>query len=153
MLNKLLGGGKKKEFFLELDEAQGVAAAKPEVKEEPAKPVPAPVTEVKEQPAEPVATQVTETPPAAVTEVVPEPETKKPSKKKSIKKTAKKEAPKTEIVPTTPALTTNQNPQKEESEEVGFATKFFMIPTPRRRPGPSLNTFRNMAAQVKVPRR
>ncbi len=140
MLNKLLGGGKKKEFFLELDEAQGTPAAEPTIKE---KPVEAAATEVAE-----TMTEVKE----AVTEAVPEPKTKKPAKKKSIKKTAKKEAPKTEIVPTTPALTSNQPPQKEEPQEVGFATKFFMLSTPRRRPGPSLNTFKNMASQVKVRR-
>ncbi|MDJ0842740.1 hypothetical protein [Crocosphaera sp.] len=140
MLKKLLGGGKKKEFFLELDEANGVPASEPKVE------TPAP---------EPVATPepVAEAPqPEAAAEVVEEAATPKKSKKKSIKKAAKQETPKTEIVPTSPALTNTQVAKKEEPNEVEFATKFYMISTPRRRPGPSLNTFRNMASQVKVRR-
>lgn len=149
MLKNLLGGGKKKEFFLELDEATGVTA--PESAKPVANQTVETTPEVKEKPAEPVPTQQAEAT-TQVTEVVPEAEVKKPSKKTSIKKAAKKEAPKTEIVPTTPALTSNQTSPKKEAEEVEFASKFFMLPTPRRRPGPSLNTFRNMAAQVKVRR-
>ncbi|MGK7954207.1 MAG: hypothetical protein AB4063_02920 [Crocosphaera sp.] len=129
MLKKLLGGGKKKEFFLELDEANSVPASEPKME------TPAP---------EAVATPAPE--------VVEEPAPAKKAKKTSIKKAAKKEQPKTEIVPTAPALTNSQVGKKEEPTETGFATKFYMMSTPRRRPGPSLNNFKEMASQVKVRR-
>lgn len=134
MLRKLFGGGKKKEFFLELDEAQG---DKP--------------TEAKaETPAQPEPQQESKTEATAVEDAPKKPEKATKSKKKSVKKTAKKEAPKPQ--PTT-ATTNGQVAKKEEPKEVEFATKFFMVPMSRRRPGPSLNNFKDMARQVKVPRR
>ncbi len=136
MLKNLLGGGKKKEFFLELDEANSVPAAEPKVETPAPEPVAAP--EPQAEAPQPEAAEVAEQP--------------APAKKKSVKKAAKKEEPKTEIVPTSPALTNGQAAQKEEPTEVGFATKFYMVSTPRRRPGPSLNNFKNMASQVKVRR-
>ncbi|MDJ0731525.1 MAG: hypothetical protein QNJ33_16200 [Crocosphaera sp.] len=140
MLKKLFGGGNQKEFFLELDETTGVSASEPKVETPAPKEVetPEPTTEVSQ--------------PEATTEVVPPPAPAKKSKKQSVKKVAKTETPLTEIVPTTPALTNGQAAKKEEPTEVEFATKFYMISTPRRRPGPSLNTFKNMASQVKVRR-
>ncbi len=140
MLKNLLGGGKKKEFFLELDEANSVPAAEPKVETPAPEPVAAP--EPQAEAPQPEAAEVAEQPAPA----------KKKSVKKSVKKAAKKEEPKTEIVPTSPALTNGQAAQKEEPTEVGFATKFYMVSTPRRRPGPSLNNFKNMASQVKVRR-
>ncbi|WP_107670492.1 hypothetical protein [Cyanothece sp. BG0011] len=137
MLKKLFGGGKKKEFFLELDESKDVPASEPKVE------TPEPKAEAEQAEAPKTeAAEVTENPAPA----------KKKSKKKSVKKVAKKEEPKTEIVPTSPALTNGQAAQKEEPKEVEFATKFYMMPTPRRRPGPSLNNFKNMASQVKTRR-
>ncbi|MGK7881275.1 MAG: hypothetical protein AB4060_14420 [Crocosphaera sp.] len=141
MLKNLLGGGKKKEFFLELDESSSVPTSEAKVE------TPAPEAKV-ETPA-PEA----ETPqPEATTEVVEQPAPAKKSKKTSIKKKAKKAEPKTEIVPTSPALTNTEATKKEEPKEVGFATKFYMTSTPRRRPGPSLNNFKEMASQVGVRR-
>ncbi|MDJ0598425.1 MAG: hypothetical protein QNJ37_06260 [Crocosphaera sp.] len=140
MLKNLLGGGKKKEFFLEFDETNDVSASEPKVE------TPAP------QAVETPAPEAEAPQPEATTEVVEQPASAKKSKKKSVKKAAKKEAPKTEIVPTSPALSNGKAAQKEEPTEVEFATKFYMISTPRRRPGPSLNTFKNMASQVKVRR-
>lgn len=137
MLKKLLGGGKKKEFFLELDEANSVPASEPKIE------TPAP---------EAVATPAPEAVANPAPEVVEEPAPAKKAKKTSIKKAAKKEQPKTEIVPTAPALTNSQVGKKEEPTETGFATKFYMMSTPRRRPGPSLNNFKEMASQVKVKR-
>jgi hypothetical protein len=55
-------------------------------------------------------------------------------------------------VPTSSVLNNSQVEKKEEPKEVEFATKVFMSSTPRRRPGPSLDTFKNMATQVKVRR-
>ena len=68
------------------------------------------------------------------------------------KKKAKKETPKTEIVPTSSPLNSETTLQKEEPKEVEFATKFYMTSTPRRRPGPSLNNFKDMASQVGIRR-
>ncbi|MDJ0581399.1 hypothetical protein [Crocosphaera sp.] len=148
MLKKLLGGGKKKEFFLELDEASSVPTSEakveapaPEAKVEnpaPEAKVEAPAPEVKvETPA-----------PEATTEVVEQPAPAKTTKKTSIKNKAKKAEPKTEIVPTSPTLTNTEATKKEEPKEVGFATKFYMTSTPRRRPGPSLNNFKEIASQM-----
>ncbi|ACB50061.1 unknown [Crocosphaera subtropica ATCC 51142] len=140
MLKKLFGGSKKKEFFLELDETDNAPASEPKVE--------TPASEAEETP-EPQP----EAPQAEGTEMTEQPApAKKKSKKKSVKKAAKKEEPKTEIVPTSPALSNGQVAKKEEPKEVEFATKFYMISTPRRRPGPSLNNFKNMASQVKTRR-
>ena len=134
MLKNLLGGGKKKEFFLELDESSSVAT--PEAKVETSAP------EAKlETPA-----------PEPTKEVLEEPTPAKKSKKTSIKNKAKKVEPKTEIVPTAPTLTNTETTKKEETENAGFATKFYMTSTPRRRPGPSLNNFKDMASQMGVRR-
>ncbi len=140
MLKKLFGGGKKKEFFLELDETDNAPASEPKVET----PAPEAVETPKPQAeaSQPEAAETTEKPASA----------KKKSKKTSVKKAAKKEQPKTEIVPTSPALSNSQVAKKEEPTEVEFATKFYMMPTPRRRPGPSLNNFKNMASQVKMRR-
>ena len=149
MLKNLFGGGKNKEFFLELDEATGVPASEPKVET----PAPEPKVETPAPQAVETPEPQAETPqPSATTEVVEPPAPAKKSKKKSIKKTGKKEEPKTEIVPTSPALTNAQPAKQEETEDAGFATKFSMISTPRRRPGPSLDTFKNMASQVGVRR-
>merc|ERR1712054_510782 len=129
MLKNLLGGGKKKEFFLELDESADAPTSEAKVE------TPAPEAKV-------------ETPAPEPTEVVEQSAPAKKSKKTSIKKKAKKETPKTEIVPTSSPLNSETTLQKEEPKEVEFATKFYMTSTPRRRPGPSLNNFQDMASQV-----
>ncbi|MGK7885813.1 MAG: hypothetical protein AB4057_14450 [Crocosphaera sp.] len=139
MLKNLLGGGKKKEFFLELDESSSVPTSEAKVE------TPAPEAKV-ETPA-PEA-KVEAPAPEATTEVVEEAAPTKKSKKTSIKKKAKKAEPKTEIVPTSPALNNAEATKKEEPKEVGFATKFYMTSTPRRRPGPSLNNFKEIASQM-----
>ena len=137
-IKNLLGGGNKKEFFLELDDAKGVPAAEPKME-----------TSAPEKPAEVAQPEVVA---SEVAEVSAQPVETQKSKKKSVKKAAKKEATKTEIVRTSSVMRNSQVEKKEEPTEVEFATKFFMPSTPRRRPGPSLNTFKNMATQVKVPR-
>ncbi|MEM8777358.1 MAG: hypothetical protein AAGF26_00510 [Cyanobacteria bacterium P01_G01_bin.49] len=143
MLKKLLGGDKKKEFFLEIDEAKDTLDSAAAKVEDIAKSV----AETTQQKVEDITKSVAE---ATIVEEAPAKETKaKKSKKKSVKKAAKKEATKPQAAP---AATNGQVAKKEEPTEVEFATKFFMVPTSRRRPGPSLNTFKNMARQAKVPR-
>jgi hypothetical protein len=127
MLNKLLG--KKPNFYLELKETEGDKSA-------PAKTeAPAPVVEA---PA-PVAEA-----PAA---------TEKKSKKTSVKKEKKEKTvqkAETPAAPVAPAATNG----KVEPTEVEFATKYLIVPTSsRRRPGPSLNPFKDMARKAKLPNR
>ena len=152
MLKNLLGGGKKKEFFLELDESADVPTSEAKVETPaPEAKLETPPTEAKVETSAPEAKL--ETPaPEPTKEVLEEPTPAKKSKKTSIKKKAKKETPKTEIVPTSSPLNSETTLQKEEPKEVEFATKFYMTSTPRRRPGPSLNNFKDMASQVGIRR-
>ena len=151
MLKNLLGGGKKKEFFLELDESADVPTSEAKVEAPaPEAKVETPAPEAKVETPAPEAK--VETPAPEPTEVVEQSAPAKKSKKTSIKKKAKKETPKTEIVPTSSPLNSETTLQKEEPKEVEFATKFYMTSTPRRRPGPSLNNFKDMASQVGIRR-
>jgi hypothetical protein len=134
MLNKLLG--KKPTFYLELKETEGDKSA-------PAKTeAPAPVVEA---PA-PVAEA-----PAPVAEVPAA--TEKKSKKTSVKKEKKEKTVQkveTPAAPVAPAATNG----KVEPTEVEFATKYLIVPpASRRRPGPSLNPFKDMARKAKLPNR
>ncbi|HAC62350.1 MAG TPA: hypothetical protein DCF68_02150 [Cyanothece sp. UBA12306] len=139
MLKGLLGnlfGGKKEEFFLELDESKAVQSA-PSAEAKKSEPEP----EVVPAATSEVATETT-------TEVAPQAQkTKKTSVKKAAKKTTKKET----VTPATVAaeMTNGKVAKKEEPKEVEFATKYFIVPTgSRRRPGPSLNSFKTMAREV-----
>jgi hypothetical protein len=124
---KGLFGGKKQEFFVELKEDAKTEA-----------------TEVKtETPVKVAEPQAVETTPETANGKAPK-ATK--SKKTSVKKAAKTEAPQEPKVAVAPVV------KKEEPKEVEFATQFFMVPTSRRRPGPSLNTFKELARQVNTRR-
>jgi hypothetical protein len=124
MLNKLLG--KKPTFYLELKETEGDKSA-------PAKTeAPAPVAEA----------------PAPVAEAPAAPEKK--SKKTSVKKEKTAKKAETPAAPVAPAATNG----KVEPKEVEFATKYLIVPpASRRRPGPSLNPFKDMARKAKLPNR
>ncbi|MEG3435820.1 hypothetical protein V0288_01695 [Pannus brasiliensis CCIBt3594] len=129
MLNKIFGK-KETKFFLELKDTDG---GKPATKTEtPAPAVEAPAAEA----------------PAAEAPA-PAPTAKKGvSKKTSVKKAEPKAAP-----APAPAPTASTN-GKVEPKEVEFATKYLITPpASRRRPGPSLNQFKDMARTAKVPRR
>lgn len=131
---KKLFGGKKNEFFLELDDSKNGQTSKPAEAKKPAA-KPAAKAEVADQ-------QVTEEKAKA-----------KNSKKTSVKKAAKKEVAKSATAPVTPAAMNGNVAKKAEPTEVEFATKYLIMPTgSRRRPGPSLNAFKDMARQAKVPR-
>jgi peptidoglycan hydrolase CwlO-like protein len=129
---KLFGGKKKnKGFYLELDESK------------------------ESQPAPEAPTAALET--TAVAEKEPEPAKAKAEKKTSIKKSAKKakaapaaKAPEP-VAASTPSAATNGS--KSEPQVVNFATDYLVVQTmSRRRPGPSLNPFKEMASQMKVPK-
>ncbi len=137
---------KGKGYFMELDDADSL---KSQVEAKIPEPVKAAVGTVKG------AIGAGDAPKAE-----PKPEAKKPE---PVKATAKKsEAPKQEVPsknetvkvqaqanPPAPAT----NGKVESQDELTFAPKYLM-PTAsngRRRPGPSMNTFRDMARQVKTP--
>ncbi len=133
MFSKLFGK-KKDNFYLELKEDQNGSAPKPEAVTQPSEVTPPPAPEVK---------------PAPAAEEEPK-KSKKTSVKKDKKVAATKEAtaPVQAPVPVTPAPTNG----KVESKEVEFATKYSITPSlSRRRPGPSLNAFKDMAKKAKVP--
>ena len=169
MLKKLLSFGKKSNgFYLELDETKdsqssnGVAAPPPAAV---AKPEPAPV-------AQPPVAVESKPEPAKVEAVKPEAvKTKSPSKKTSIKNRKKKSAATiTPEVPTnsdTPAVESlssdkavedgskaNNGKVVEPEAPLNFATDYLMptVTKYRRRPGGSLNKFKEMASQAKTPR-
>jgi hypothetical protein len=141
MLKKLFGG-QKSSYFLELDESksQQPTTAKTEAPAEPAQ-----ATAVEQSKAKPV-------------------EAKK-AKKTSVKSNAKVAQP--APAPKAPepavsdpeaiiraAVSKKDSNGKADAQTVGFATQYVMLPTmSRRRPGPSLNMFKNMARQAKVPRK
>ena len=127
MLNKLFGG-KKNEFYAQLDESQVVQAPPQEEKA-------APVAAIAESETKPEAV-------AATPAVAPAPKSKKTSVKKN--KTASQPA-----APATPAPAPVV--KRPEPTQVEFATKYLITPTlSRRLPGPSLNKFKEMAGQIKT---
>ena len=147
-----LFGKKKKDdgFYVQLDENGNNPAAKAETKpvavaEKPAAPVPEPEKQPTKETAEPQA-QAAE---------------KKASKKKSTKKKSAKKGktPQTKAAPAVAAQSQRppakiREPIPSNPEVPNFATDYLMTPSQsRRRPGPSLKGFKEMASQVKVPRR
>jgi hypothetical protein len=137
---KLFGRKKQdKEFYLELDESQASQPASTEAGE-PEAPTAVPEATV-------------------VTEEKPEPAKAKAGNKTSVKKSAKKakatpeaeaKAPEA-VAASAPSSATNGS--KSEPQVVNFATDYLVVQTmSRRRPGPSLNSFKEMASQMKVPR-
>lgn len=136
MVGKILGLGKKSDYFLEFDEAKSAASAPTE----PAK---------KSEPA-PVKTEA------------PKAEAVEPKKEKAAKqaKAKKAEKPKAEKAPAPVAATVAPEPVKEPAPlnsgivptpaGMTFASDYLM-PKPkasRRRPGPSMTMFKDMARQV-----
>lgn len=133
-IGKLFGLNKKSDYYLELDEAKGNGSAPP--KAEP-------------KPEAPKAEKV-KAPEASKVEA--------PKAEKKTKKTAKK-APQAEKAPAAPAAVPSQPAPEPPPLNQGlsptpagmtFATDYLLPKaTPsRRRPGPSMNMFKDMARQV-----
>lgn len=167
MINKLknLVGGNSNGFYLEADEADNSDSNGAKVEKATTTEVTAPV---EEKAAEPVAAAT------EAAETVPVQSTKK-SKKTSIKD-KKKKATGTTTAPVSKATPASSNGAssyeepfwvkamyknngssngKTEGGEKTFATDN-LLPTPsnyRRRPGPSLNKFKDMARQARIKRR
>ncbi|MFM6058224.1 MAG: hypothetical protein ACKPBT_08545 [Microcystis aeruginosa] len=125
---KNLFGGKKSDFYLELKETDGEQQATATTA------VVAPVVEA----------------PAAAVESAAAPVAEKKAQKTSIKKEKQvKETPAAPVSVPAPVAATNG---KVEPQEVEFATKYLITPSlSRRRPGPSLNGFKDMARKAKLP--
>jgi hypothetical protein len=134
---KKLFSGKKDAYFLELDESKSQQPAKDKT-EAPAKPV-------EEKKAAPVEAKKT--------------------KKTSVKDNGQnaKAAPAPVPKASAPAASdpeaiikaaVSKSNGKVDPQTVQFAEKYLMMPTmSRRKPGPSLDMFKNMARQVKVPKK
>lgn len=135
MVLKLLGLGKKSEYFLEAPPANNGA--------EPAKaaePTPAPV---KEEPPKAVAEAPAQ--PEVVANAVEKPAEAAPKTKKM--KATKSASPEAKPAPAPAAVKPAAKPAAPEVKN--FATDGLMpLSAPRRRPGPSLNPFKDMAKDV-----
>lgn len=131
-------------YFLELDETGSTKSAAPA--KQPEAPKAQPAAEVKPTEAAPTA-------PAAVTAEAPKAETKPEVKKPEAKKApaAAEKTVKIEAQPNPPAPAAS-NGKVEPQAELTFAPNY-LLPKPtntRRRPGPSMDMFRDMARQVKT---
>jgi hypothetical protein len=152
MVLKFLGIGKKSEFVLEAPPAEPQPAAKAKPATEPAKPA------AKAEPTKPAAPEPSHVDAKDVLAPVTDQISKATSKvKKTLKevnaeKKAKAEKAKAEkgatekngAEPTDPVIPA----PKPEPTLTNFATTLQANNTPRRRPGPSLDMFKDMAKQV-----
>jgi hypothetical protein len=129
MLKKLFGG-KKEQFFAQIDESQLATAEAPAQAEV----TPEPVAVVEEPVVIAAETVVAET---------PAPKAKKtPVKKSKAAKTAK-----TTVAPTPAPVA--KAPAPVDPKEVAFASQYLITQTlSRRLPGPSLNKYKDIARQV-----
>jgi len=141
MVLKFLGIGKKSEFFLEAPPADSQPAAKTDAAT-PAAPEPSHV-DAKAVLA-PVAEKISEAT-SKVSEATSK--AKKTLKEVNVEKKPKADkggSEKNGAAPTAPAAPA----PKPEPTLTNFATTLQVNNTPRRRPGPSLNMFKDMAKQV-----
>lgn len=143
LIKKVFGGGKS-DFFMELD---GDDASESTSETQTSAP---PVEEDKESAESDTESKVEEKSTEAVTEPSEEKKEKTKSKKKAKKQAseAKTESPKSQPVSAASVSSTN-NAKKEEPQ--GSFDPNFLVPTPtqsRRRPGPSLKKFQEMARQI-----
>jgi hypothetical protein len=140
MFQKLFGK-KKSNFFLELKETGGeqpvAAKTTPSV---PSVEAPAPAPEI-------VSVNLADNPTAANPV-----EADKKAKKTSVKKDKKAKKAEPKAIPISAPVATSSVNGKVEPKEVEFATKYLLGPSSsRRRPGPSLNPFKDMARKAKLP--
>ncbi len=140
MIGKILNLGKKQEFYLTIEDAEDSVPVVAEAKVEEAKPEPAPQAIVVEE-----------------TETKPAPQATKKSqtttKKESIKKTVAPSASSWEEPFWVKAMYNNTGSGGSASTsgtttEETFATDYLVVQSAsRRRPGPSLNKFKDMVAK------
>jgi hypothetical protein len=145
MVLKFLGIGKKSEFYLEAPPAdpadsQSAAKAKP-AEPTPAKPAATP------EPAHMEAVAAAEKngkKPALSGKTLQEAKAEKRAKAEKVQPDKKAKAEKAEVKPAPAAPPA----PKAEPVSANFATTFQPNATPRRRPGPSMNMFKDMAKEV-----
>ncbi|HEY9750403.1 MAG TPA: hypothetical protein V6C63_17095 [Allocoleopsis sp.] len=125
---------RKSGYFMELDDAPANG--------QPAKTEAAKAEPVKAQPAKAEATKVE----AAKVEAPQAPEPAAQPAKAEAKKPAKAEPVKTEAAPAPAPAANSQNGQKPAEPAIAFSSF-----GDRRRPGPNMSSFLDMARQVKVP--
>ncbi len=174
MLGKILNLGKKKEFYLTLEETQETGSTVAELPTEVAAetateaPTEAP-TEVAEAPTE--VTEVIESAPVPEAEAKPEPKSTKTkgSKKRAKAKSKVTAKPPSEKKPAAPAYSgassweepfwvkamynssgSNTGNGTDTESEKTFATDYLLVQSSsRRRPGPSIDKFKNMVGKKK----
>jgi hypothetical protein len=128
---------KSKGYYLEIDDSGNVNTEAQAKKPEPSKATVATAERPKVEPA-----------PKAET---PEPAKNAPAKTKTASQNGKAPEVKVEAQPNPPVAASNGKVSAQE--ELTFAPKY-LVPTAtssRRRPGPSMDMFRDMARQVKTP--
>ncbi|WNZ21442.1 hypothetical protein HJG54_00230 [Leptolyngbya sp. NK1-12] len=160
MVFKFLGKGKKSEYFLEAPPADNGAAPAAKVANKVAE-VAGAVTDKVAEVADKVADQVTDKV-AAVADAPAKPEltsngaapvneAKSKAKKFKKTKTADSTASEAKVAEPAPVAKPVAKPAPQPEPVKNFATDYLMpSATPRRRPGPSLNMFRDMAKDVKT---
>ena len=162
MVNFFKGKKKSKGFYLELDESETSTPQQPAVEQ---KPEPAKAEATVETPT-PVATAeaTAETPPVEAAPLASDAKSARQAKKEELakakaeakaKKKAEAEAKNKAAAPEpTPvaAITSAAALVAKGQPETTFATKYVPMIMPRRRPGPSMNKFMDMAAQMQTPR-
>ncbi|NER20030.1 MAG: hypothetical protein F6J96_04710 [Symploca sp. SIO1C2] len=160
MLNPLKKIFKKQEFYLELDESETGKAQS----EAPAKQPEAVQAKAVKPAKQPEAVQAKAAEPAKQPEAVQAKAVKPAKKKKPSKAKAKAAEPVKQPEPVQAVLTpeqliqaavasTNGKPKVEPEPEQTFADQNLLpLPTSPRRPGPSMNMFRDMARGAKIPK-
>ncbi|NEO28940.1 MAG: hypothetical protein F6K36_00460 [Symploca sp. SIO3C6] len=164
-IKNLLGGKKSQDdasatpkaktgqgFFLELDETGNAASQAPAPKPEPAKAAVATTEPPKAEKEQDFFLGIDQTGNVASQAPAPksEPAPKKGKKKKSVKAEVASTQEKKVVPQVAPAAA--KNGKVEPQAGLTFAPNY-LLPTPRsrRRPGPSMNMFREMARQAKTP--
>ncbi|NJK37296.1 MAG: hypothetical protein HC835_10720 [Oscillatoriales cyanobacterium RM2_1_1] len=152
-IGKIFGRGKKAEYFLTFDESQGKQSAPTEPKPKKAK------AEAKSRAKQPQSKSIESGSEVVEVIVVEPPEAEQPKsekkKKKSIKEIKAEKAAQsgTSAAPKAPSSPKPLPPLNELAPTpagMNFSTDH-LLPQPtasRRRPGPSLNMFKDMARQV-----
>jgi hypothetical protein len=140
MVLKFLGIGKKSEFVLEAPPVDSPADSQPAAKAKPAEPA-KPAAEPAHAEAIAAPAEKNGKKPGISGKTLKEAKAEKRAKAEKVQPDKKANAEKTEVKAAPPA-------PKAEPVITNFATTLQPNVTPRRRPGPSMNMFKDMAKQV-----
>ncbi len=142
--------GKKKEFYLELDDSDTAPVVEAPKPAEAPKPEP-----VKVEAPQPVETKVAEPAPKPEAEVKTKKKSPRAKKLEALKQANEQPQAAPEPQPTAQsapqpvaAVASSSNGKAQPQGSPNFATKYFIpMNTPRRRPGPSLNKYKDIASE------